>query len=50
MPYPDKKNDYSYGLVYKINNNFNIGLSHERGSYFSLKFNYKNNPRASKKL
>jgi hypothetical protein len=49
MPYPDNKNQYSYGLVYKINNNFNIGLSHERGSYFSLKFSYKNNPRASKK-
>ena len=48
MPYPDKKNHYSYGLVYKINNNFNIGLSHERGSYFSLRFNYKNNPKASK--
>ena len=49
MPYPEKKNQYSFGLVYKINNNFNIGLSHERGSYFSLKFNYKNNPKASRK-
>ena len=49
MPYPQSKNQFSYGLIYKINNNFNIGLSHERGSYFSLKFNYKNNPKASKK-
>ena len=49
MPYPNKKNNYSFGLVYKVNNNFNIGLSHERGNYFSLRFNYKNNPRASKK-
>ena len=49
MSYPEKKNHYSYGLVYKINNNFNFGLSHERGSYFSLRFNYKNNPKASKK-
>ena len=49
MPYPNKKNNYSFGLVYKVNNNFNIGLSHERGSYLSLKFSYKNNPRASKK-
>ena len=49
MPYPRKESKYSYGLVYSINNNFNIGLSHERGSYFSLKFNYKNNPKASKK-
>ncbi|MDB4661737.1 YjbH domain-containing protein [Gammaproteobacteria bacterium] len=49
MPYPDKENQYSYGLNYKINNNFNIGLSHERGSYFSLRFNYKNNPKVSRK-
>ena len=49
MPYPEKKNQYSYGLVYKINNNFNIGFSNERGNYFSLKFNYKNNPKASRK-
>ena len=49
MPYPEKKNQYSYGLVYKINNNFNIGFSKERGNYFSLKFNYKNNPKASRK-
>ena len=49
MPYPKKKNQYSYGLVYEINNNFNIGFSHERGSYFSLKFNYKNNPKDSRK-
>jgi len=48
MPYPDKENQYSYGLNYKINNNFNIGLSYERGSYFSLRFNYKNNPKVSR--
>ena len=49
ISYPNKKNRYSYGLIYKINNNFNIGLSHERGSYFSLRFNYKNNPKVSRK-
>ena len=49
MPYPYKENQYSYGLNYKINNNFNIGLSYERGSYLSLRFNYKNNPKASRK-
>ena len=49
MPYLDREKQYSYGLNYKINNNFIIGLSHERGSYFSLKFNYKNNPKASRK-
>ena len=47
LPYPDKENQYSYGLIYKINNNFNLGFSHERGSYFSLKFTYKNNPKIS---
>jgi len=49
LPYPIRKSQYSYGLNYKFTNNFSIGLSHERGSYFSLKFSYKNNPRASKK-
>ena len=49
MPYPNKKNQYSYGFNYQLTNNFNIGLSHERGSYFSIKFNYKSNPKASKK-
>ncbi|MEL1233048.1 MAG: YjbH domain-containing protein [Candidatus Neomarinimicrobiota bacterium] len=48
MPYPQSKNQHSYGLIYKINNNLNIGFSHERGSYFSLRFNYKNNPKDSK--
>ena len=48
MPYQRKNSNYSYGLVYSLNNNFNIGLSHERGNYLSLRFNYKNNPRASK--
>ena len=49
MPYPEKENQYSYGLNYKITDNFNIGLSYERGSYFSLRFNYKNNPKLSRK-
>ena len=48
MPYPDKKNDYSFGLKYKLNNNFVVGLSYERGSYFSAKFSYRNNPNNSK--
>ena len=49
IQYPDKKNQYSYGLKYILSNNFTIGLSHERGSYYSVKFSYKNNPRASRK-
>ena len=48
MPYPDKENDYSYGLKYSPNKNLSLGLSYERGSYFSLGFVYKNDPRATK--
>ena len=48
MPYPDKENDYSYGLKYSLNKNFSLGLSYERGSYFSLSFLYKNDPKAKK--
>lgn len=48
MPYPDKENDYSYGLKYSLNKNLSLGLSYERGSYFSLGFVYKNDPRATK--
>lgn len=47
MPYPSKKNRFSYGLKYKLSNKFDISLSRERGSYFSMKFTYKNNPKAS---
>ena len=36
--------DYSFGLDYVINENFSIGISHERGIYTSFKFIYKNNP------
>ncbi|MDA9033410.1 YjbH domain-containing protein [Gammaproteobacteria bacterium] len=48
MPYPDKENDYSYGLKYSLNKNLSLGVSYERGSYFSLGFVYKNDPRATK--
>ncbi|MDC1074647.1 YjbH domain-containing protein [Gammaproteobacteria bacterium] len=48
MPYPDKENDYSFGLKYSLNKNLSLGLSYERGSYFSLGFVYKNDPRATK--
>ncbi len=48
MPYPNKKNNYSYGFTYNLNDNFNIGLSYERGNYFSFKFIYKNDPKVLK--
>mgnify|MGYP001176499845 FL=1 len=49
MPYPDKKSDYSFGFNYAFNNNLNLGLSYERGSYFSFRFTYKNDPNTSRK-
>ena len=30
--------DYSFGMDYSINDNFSIGLSHERGAYSSVRF------------
>lgn len=47
LVYKDSKSEYSFGFEYSLNNNFNIGASFERGSIFSLKFVYKNNPKAS---
>ena len=35
-------------MNYKINQNFDIGLSFERGNFLSFKFIYKNNPLSSK--
>ena len=32
-----------------MNNNFTLGVSFERGDYFSLRFIYKNNPKESLK-
>lgn len=49
MPYPKKEEEYSYGLNYSITDNFSVGASYERGSYFSLKFIYKNDPKSSRK-
>ena len=47
LPYPERKSDYSIGFEYSFNDNFNIGISYEKGSYTSLKFVYKNNPKRS---
>ena len=49
MPYPDRENDYSLAFNFNINSNFALGLSYERGSYFSFRFTYKNNPSVSRK-
>ena len=49
IDYPTSNNSYSLGVDYSINENFVIGLSYERGSYASLRFVYKNNPKKSYK-
>lgn len=47
--YEKPKENYSYGFDYFLNNNFTLGVSFERGDYFSLRFIYKNNPKESLK-
>ena len=49
LPYPERESDYTFGFNYSINDNFTLGISHERGSYSSIKFVYKNNPKRSTK-
>ena len=48
IDYIKRKSDITFGLDYKINKNFTIGLSSERDSYYSLRFNYKYNSFSSK--
>tara|TARA_B100001057_G_scaffold264305_1_gene264453 strand:+ start:36203 stop:38188 length:1986 start_codon:yes stop_codon:yes gene_type:complete len=45
--YEERSSDYSFGLDYTIKENFTLGVSYERGNYFSFKFVYKNNPKKS---
>jgi len=40
---------FSYGIDYKINNNFLISISNERDSYFTFRFAYKSDPKTSVK-
>ncbi len=47
--YPERKSNFSFGLDYTINDNFSVGISHERGGYSSIRFIYKNNPQRSTK-
>jgi hypothetical protein len=42
--YEKRKNDFSFGIEYLVNDNFSIGLAFERGNFLSFKFGYKNNP------
>lgn len=47
--YEKSKSNFSFGFNYKISENFSVGLSQERNNYFSLKFVYKNDAKASVK-
>lgn len=47
--YEKAESNYSYGMDYALNDNFIIGLSHERGNFFSFRISYKNNPKATVK-
>lgn len=49
MPYPNRKSNYSIGFKYQISTQFTVGASFERGSYASIRFAYKNNPKDSLK-
>lgn len=49
LPYLKRESDYSYGFDYFINDNFTIGASYERGSFYSFKFVYKNDPIGTRK-
>ena len=45
--YEKAKSNYSFGIDYSLSKNFTIGIANERDSYLSLRFIYKNNPKAS---
>tara|TARA_B100001113_G_C21120534_1_gene627210 strand:+ start:2536 stop:4359 length:1824 start_codon:yes stop_codon:yes gene_type:complete len=45
IDYEKPDTDYSFGIDYSINENFNLGLSFERGNFTSIKFVYKSNPK-----
>ena len=45
--YTNAKKEFSLGLEYNLNENFLVGISHERGNTTSIKFIYKNFPKRS---
>jgi len=49
IEYEIPKEQYSIGLDFISNKNFNLGLSFERGNTVSFRFSYKNNPSSSLK-
>ena len=49
IEYDIPESQYSLGLDFISNRNFNLGLSFERGNTVSFRFSYKNNPSSSLK-
>ena len=49
IEYDIPESQYSLGLDFISNSNFNLGLSFERGNTISFRFSYKNNPLSSLK-
>ena len=49
IEYKIPENEYSFGIDYISKNDFNLGLSFERGNTLSIRFSYKNNPNVSRK-
>ncbi len=49
LDYKKAKSSYSVGIDYAFSENFVVGFSVERGSFASLKFIYKNNPKSTYK-
>ena len=49
IDYDIPKSKFSLGMDYAINDNFSLGISFERGNFFSFKFIYKNNPKQIKR-
>ena len=49
IEYDIPESQYSLGLDFISNSNFNLGLSFERGNTVSFRFSYKNNPLSSLK-
>tara|TARA_B100002019_G_scaffold197058_1_gene170668 strand:- start:1646 stop:3598 length:1953 start_codon:yes stop_codon:yes gene_type:complete len=47
IEYKTPKKQYSIGVDYISKENFNLGLSYERGNTLSIRFSYKNNPKES---
>lgn len=39
--FEESKNNFSFGLDYKFDDNFTVGISNERNTHFSIRFSYK---------